>query len=336
MNGPVSTTFPMSTDGPFLVIEGTGVTSPMAVDAALIEREFRNHGALLLRNFDFDVDTFRRFAERLCKTSVFNESPNRALLDPDSSIQSVDLGTAPFPLHPELSREPWRPDACLFACFNPPGSGGETTVCDGVEIVNRLPASLVAAMRPLQLVYLQVASPAALEYWLGTATPTRNQLASPPPQCPYFLVEDGSRIIRGFSRPLLHKPMFHDGPVFGNFLLFARDYLGVSDFPELDDGQPVPDDWIDAVREAAAPITYALAWRRGDILILDNSRYMHGRRAITDPQNRTIASYFGYVDFAPPNEFEPADPAWRRGQFRPPSQRHGPAMAGPAPTRPGG
>jgi alpha-ketoglutarate-dependent taurine dioxygenase len=318
-----------------LVIEGAGDTSPMTVDAALIEQGFRNRGALLLRNFDFDVGTFRLFAERLCKTSVFNESPNRALLDPNSSIQSVDLGTEPFPLHPELSREPWRPDACIFACFSPPASGGETTVCDGVEIVRRLPPTLAAAMRQRQLVYLQVASPAALEFWLGTAKPTRSQLASPPPQCPYFLLEDNGRVIRGFVRPLLHKPMFHDGPAFGNFLLFARDYQGVSDFPELDDGQPVPDEWIDAVREAAAPITYALAWRRGDILILDNSRYMHGRRAISDPQNRTIASYFGYVDFAPPNDFEPADPPWRRGQFRPPNQRHNPAIAGPAPPRSG-
>ncbi len=258
MDPPVTTPFRMSKDGPLLVIEGAGNTSPMAVDAALVEQEFRNHGALLLRNFDFDVGTFRLFAERLCKTSVFNESPNRALLDPESSIQSVDLGSAPFPLHPELSREPWRPDACLFACFRPPTSGGETTICDGAEIVRRLPPSLVAAMGQRRLFYLQVASPAALEYWLGTATPTRGQLGSPPPSCPYFFLALDGGIIRGFSRPLLHKPMFHDGPAFGNFLLFARDYQGVPDFPELDDGQPVPDEWLDAVREAAAPITYAL------------------------------------------------------------------------------
>jgi alpha-ketoglutarate-dependent taurine dioxygenase len=309
----------MSLSVPLLVIEGDA--SPMALDARLIEDRFRDHGALLLRGFDFDVDTFRQFAERLCKTSVFNESPNRALLDPESAIQSVDLGVEPFPLHPELSREPWRPDACLFACLDPPPSGGETTVCDGVEIVTRLPPDLVAEMLPRQLVYLQQASPEALEYWLGTVHPTAAELASPQPPCPYFFIDAGTRIIRGFSRPLLHKPMFHDGPAFGNFLLFARDYLGVPNFPELDDGQDVPDEWVDAIREAAAPITHAHAWRRGDILILDNSRYMHGRRAILDPEHRTIASYFGYVDFAPPNPYEPADPPWRRGLFKPPSQR---------------
>lgn len=334
MNRLGSTPFPISLDGPLLVISGGGDTSPMTVDPALIEQKFRNHGALLLREFDFDVGTFRLFAERLCETSVFNDSRNRALIDPKSNIQSVDLGTDPFPLHPELSREPWRPDACLFACFSAPSEGGETTVCDGVEIVRRLPRALLETMRGRSLLYLQPASREALEFWLGTATPDASLLASPPSGCPYFFRDVGGRIMRGFLRPLLHKPMFHDEPAFGNFLLFARDALRIPHFPRLDDGRPVPDAWLDAVRQAATPITHSLAWRRGDILILDNSRFMHGRRAISDPRERKIASYFGYVGFAPPNEFEPIDPPWRQGQFKPPAARRSPRMPEPAPAWP--
>ncbi|HET9397379.1 MAG TPA: TauD/TfdA family dioxygenase [Sphingomicrobium sp.] len=321
MNQSAQLGFPTFREGPLLVIQGAGGTSPMAVDAAAIESLFRAHGALLLRGFDLDVGTFRRFAERLCTTSVFNESPNRALLDPESDIQSVDLGIEPFPLHPELSREPWRPDACLFACLRAPGHGGETTVCDGVELVKRLPAELVAAMRPRNIFYFQQASPEALEFWLGTSSPTPEQLAHPPKQCPYFFLKDGDRVIRGFGRPLLHKPMFSDEPAFANFLLFARDYQHVDNFPVLENGTIVPEEWMTAVREAAAEVTHDVAWQAGDIVILDNSRFMHGRRAIIDPDNRMIASYFGYIGFAPRNAFEPPDPLWRRSNFRAPIQR---------------
>jgi hypothetical protein len=310
--------FPMANEGPLRIIQGPGTMSPLSVDQAVIEQQFKSHGALLLRGFEFGVEEFRQFAERLCTTSVANESPNRVQLDQQSSIQSVDLGEEPFPLHPELSREPWRPDACLFACLGAPSHGGETTVCDGVELVRQLPADLVNIMRQRRLFYFQLASPEVLEFWLGTATPTAAQLASPPNQCPYFFLEDGDRVIRGFSRPMLQRPMFSDQPAFANFLLFARDFQGVDNFPVLESGEPVPDGWMTAVRTAAAEITYAHAWRVGDILILDNSRFMHGRRAITDPKGRTIASYFGYVGFAPPNEFEPAIVPWRQGQFRPP------------------
>jgi alpha-ketoglutarate-dependent taurine dioxygenase len=296
----------------------------MTIDQALLESEFRRSGAFLLRGFDFDVETFRRFAERLCTASVFNESRNRALIDSASNIQSVDLGTAPFPLHPELSREPWRPDVCLFACFAAPSRGGETTICDGVEIVRRLPPAMVKEMLDRNLLYCQPASPEALEYWLGTSSPKPERLSSPPPQCPYSFTDLGDKIIRCFARPLLHKPMFHEGPAFGNFLLFARFALRVSHFPLLDDGQCVPAEWVDAVRQAAEPITYALQWRRGDILVVDNSRFMHGRRQILNAAERKIASYFGYLSFAPASEYEPPDPPWRRGPFRPPG---GPARA---------
>lgn len=309
---------PIADEGPLRLIQGPGGTSPLTVGQHLIEREFRSHGALLLRGFEFGVEEFRLFAERLCTTSVANESPNRAQLDRQSSIQSVDLGEEAFPLHPELSREPWRPDACLFACLSAPSSGGETTVCDGVELVKRLPADLVEIMSRRRLFYFQLASPEVLEFWLGTASPTSEQLAAPPEHCPYFFLEDGDRVIRGFSRPMLQRPIFSDEPAFANFLLFARDFQGVDNFPVLDSGEPVPDGWMSAVRAAASEATYAHAWRTGDILILDNSRFMHGRRAISDPQSRKIASYFGYVGFAPPNEFEPSSPPWRTGPFRPP------------------
>ena len=74
------------------------------------------------------------------------------------------------------------------------------------------------------------------------------------------------------------------------------------------------------MREAAAAITYPVEWQAGDLVVLDNSRFMHGRRSVDDPLKRRIASYFGYVDFAPPRPDEPADPIWRREQFRPPER----------------
>lgn len=314
--------FPTSREGPLLVVHGSGGT-PMDVPAETIEALFKRHGALLLRGFDLDVGTFRQFAEQICETSVFNESPNRAVLDAESRIQSVDLGTEAFPLHPELSREPWRPDICLFACFEASRHGGQTTVCDGIELVKQLPPELVAAMMPRSIFYFQLASPDALEFWLGTASPTSAQLQHPPKDCPYFFIEDGGRVIRGFGRPLLQKPFFSDEPAFANFLLFARDYRKVDNFPVLEDGSSVPDAWMASVREASARITYDVSWQVGDLLILDNSRFMHGRRAITDPDHRKIASYFGYASFTPRLAFEPADPPWRRENFKAPLQQTG-------------
>ena len=311
---------PPGADCPLAQFDGNSAALH-ALDPPIVKAAFADHGAVLLRNFTFEVDDFAAFAERICSAAVFNESPNRTLIDPGSTIQSVDLGSDAFPLHPELSREPWRPDACLFACFDPPAAGGETTICDGIAIVEALPDAVREAMAHRKLLYLQAAGPDVLAYWLGPADPDDQGLASPPAHCPYFFRRAGGRVVRGFVRPLLHRPLFDSRLAFGNFLLFARDFLGLANFPCLDDGRPVPELWLDAVRTAAAAHTYDIRWRRGDVILLDNSRFMHGRRAITDPRQRQIASYFGYVDFAPPNGSEPLDSPWRSGAFRPPASR---------------
>lgn len=52
--------------------------------------------------------------------------------------------------------------------------------------------------------------------------------------------------------------------------------------------------------------------------MLDNTRFMHGRRPILDTSKRLIATFFGYVRFAIPDPEEPVDVPWRRGDFTPP------------------
>lgn len=280
--------------------------------------EYLRETAVLVRGYPPGIAAFNDFAKQFCAVSVFNESPNRLVLDGANNIQSVNLGTEPFPLHPELSREPWKPDACFFHCIDAPLQGGETTYCDGVELVRRLPQQVRAALENRSMLYVQPAPPAILHYWLRTNEPTNAQLAHPPAPCPYRFRRFDAGIVRYFTRPALHRTLLGNKLAFGNFLLFARDYLKLDSIPLFDDGSVVPDWIVDAIREAAAPITFAVEWQAGDILILDNSRFMHGRNAIAEPGDRLIASYFGYFTGVDRRPDEIADPPWRKPGFRPP------------------
>ena len=303
---------------PFVTIVAAGESGPLDIDPGLITRLYRQHGALLLRGFAADLDGFRRFAERYCIASVFNDSRGRVVLDDANNIQSVNRGVAPFPLHPELSREPWRPDVCFFGCLNPPRREGATTVCDGVEIVRHLPADVRRALEGRRLLYAQPAIIEELDYWLGTANPSDAQLSAPPAGCPYFFWRAPAMIVRAFTRPALHRPMFTDAPAFGNFLLFARYCLGTKDYPLFEDGSQVPDSLLAVVKSVSDRLTAPIVWQKGDLLMIDNTRFMHGRTAIRDAEERLIASYFGYLRFAVPDEEEPADAPWRSGTFQPP------------------
>jgi alpha-ketoglutarate-dependent taurine dioxygenase len=288
------------------------------LDTDRIVNLYKTHGALLLRGFGADVAQFRRFARRFCPTSVMNESPGRQPIDPDANIHTVDGGTGAFSLHPELSREPWKPDAAFFACLTPPSRGGATTICDGAALVRALPSTLRAALLPRRLLYIKPTWPALLDFWLGDLDPDDATLAAPPPACPYFFRRIEGNVLRVFTRPALHRPMFLDEPAFGNFLLFARFNNHRNDFPLLDDGHPVPEQWLQAIRATGESLTAAVTWQAGDVLMLDNTRFMHGRTPILDARERLIATFFGYVGFARPDPEEPADPLWRKADFYPP------------------
>jgi alpha-ketoglutarate-dependent taurine dioxygenase len=305
-------------DRPYVTIAADRETTPLDLPSDTIQALYKRHGALLMRGFETDLAGFRSFAQQFCIGSTFNESRGRKLLDEAHNIQSVNRGVAPFPLHPELSREPWRPDVCFFGCLNPPRAEGATTLCDGVEIVRQLPAETRRAFEGRRLLYVQPAMPEELEQWLGTAAPDDALLAAPPPTCPYAFRRAQGQILRSFSRPALHRPMFTDEPAFGNFLLFARYLLGLPGFPLFEDGNQVPADLVAAVKAVSDRLTVPIVWQRGDLLMLDNSRFMHGRTAVRDAEERLIAAYFGYLNFAIADAEEPADAPWRRGPFSPP------------------
>lgn len=303
---------------PYLRVDADPGEALEALDRDGLRALYESHGALLLRGFASDLDAFGRFAREFCPVAVYNDSGNRARIGAHGEIQTVNLGTRPFPLHPELSREPWKPDSCLFYCLTPPSRGGATTICDGVAIVRDLPSALRDQMAARRIKYIMPAGPPLLDYWLGTREPDARQLSDPPPCCPYRFERVGGQVARYFSRPLLHRPMFAQDLAFGNFLLFARYLRGVKTFPLLDDGSPVPDEWVEAVKRASDPLAVPIEWQAGDLLMLDNSRFMHGRTAIIDGDLRLIATYFGYLDGALRNPEEPTDPVWRRPGFIPP------------------
>jgi len=300
------------------IVSGEGAPLVHA-DTGAIREAIESHGAVLLRGFEITLEAFAALGRALCSTSVFNESPNRELLGDRDRVQSVNLGNDPFPLHPEMAREPWRPDLAMFACLDPPGVGGQTNVCDGIAIADGLPAGLRQSLEGKQLFYVRSASPEMLRYWLGTADPDDSLLAAPPASCPYWFRRSPRGILRGFSRPVLEPTLFQQRSAFANFLLFARDYLRVSHIPLLE-GEAFDDEVVDTVRSTARSLTYSHRWMQGDIILLDNSRYMHGRKAIADASERRIATYFGYLKGIAQRPGEPVDPIWRRETFVPPEK----------------
>jgi len=314
---------------PHVLLEPAHERAIADIDTSLIVELYKAHGALLFRRFGASVQEFGAFARAFCPTHVANQSAGRIPIDAEHNIRSVDPGVGAFALHSELSREPWAPDVAFFACLSAPARGGATTICDGIELARAMPAEVRTGLAGRRLLHLKPTWPELLEFWLGTADPSDELLANPPSWCPYKFRRMEGEVIRYFSRPALHRPMFADEPAFANFLLFARFTRNRRDYPLLDDGQPVPEPWLQAIKAAADRLTAEVVWQPGDVLMLDNTRFMHGRTAILDASERLIASFFGYLGCATPDPEEPPNAPWRQAKFSPPLAPHERGWAGP-------
>ena len=268
-----------------------------AIEPARIIDAFRQHGAILFRGFGFESDSLNAFTRQFCSRFVINASSQRGLVSSDGSIQTVNLGNSPFPLHPELSRVPWRPDIAWFACVEPPLMAGETLLCDGIAIAEQLPDPIRDAVANRDLLYKENTAPELFTEWLGLPSPDETTLARLSEKSPFTFAWENGAIARSFVAPFLHQPLFSDRRAFANFILFARLGLKNPYFPTYEDGSIIPDEVVEEIAAVSARLTLAHRWQRGDILMVDNSRFMHGRNQVLDPARRVIWTQFGYASF---------------------------------------
>ena len=285
--------------------------SLLSLDETVIEGLYKRHGAILFRGFSLDIDGFKLLTSRFCTHGIVNAAGRRELVDAENNIQTVNRGERPFPLHPELSTEPWRPDICWFACEIPPEKGGETIICDGVRLTQELPPEVVKTLATRRLKYSAQMTLDEFRYWFKSDTPSYDQLRDPPQASPYEFFVAENLLMRSYSTPALYNPMFCDKLAFGNFMLFARYFLDNKQLPTFDDDSLIPDDLVAAVKAVSDKLTVAVKWQKNDVLMLDNTRFMHGRNQVLDLAKRYIWTYFGYLKFAIPSEDEPRDAPWR-------------------------
>lgn len=297
--------------GLLVVKPSNGGCSLGSLDALEITEQYKQFGALLFRGFDYTIDEFKLFTDQFCSNYVSNRSPGRDLLSDDGRVQTVNLGEKHFSLHPEIAREPWQPDIAWFACQSPSNVGGETIVCDGVAAVEQFSTELIELMQNNCLSHALPTDLGWASQFLQDPTLTLSKLLESGCLSGFKFSIVNGQLIRTYERPMLHKPMFDDRWAYGSFLVFARRNLGISNFPTYLSGAKIEDEWVDEIESATRKVSVEIKWREKDLIMLDNTRFMHGRNPIGDPQNRKILTQFGYVSFVPQDYPNLEQQIWR-------------------------
>ncbi|MEC9311298.1 MAG: TauD/TfdA family dioxygenase [Pseudomonadota bacterium] len=265
---------------------------------AAVRDHLSRDGWALLRGFDVDMAAFSALTAELCSTNTFD--PAREFSE--RNTQRVDAGLGPIGLNIENGNTPVCPDIVAFYSAKAAFEGSQTTICDGRDVL----ASMSEAQRARWSQPMTVSRKLPELLW-------KRYLANEHPAIsePEEVTEEH---ILQFKAAIPHQDfdMHQDGSLTYHITLnpvrpsalsgaagFANAVLGPSHNYEppvyrLADGSLVSAEEIEELRELAEDSTTEINWQDGDIAVLDNTRIMHGRRAIKD-QDRQLFIGMGRV-----------------------------------------
>lgn len=250
---------------------------------------FQSAGLLLFRGFSVTPQQFKAFTEQFSTSFMpyIGGAIPRDTINGDQTFLTVTgskIGYA-VPLHGEMYYMEHRPKVVWFYCEMPPLSQGETTVCDGIEVFKQLSPTTQALLRTKRLKYIrvypkhvwqqmyqtenlqvvaQVCQANAIEFYYDAATQSlRTESVRPA----VFSYRDGQEVFINNMLPLLAGVMGE-----------------TKSSVQFEDDSEIPAAVHAEVKAVSDQLTLPIQWQQGDVLMIDNTRFLHGRRAYSDSQ----------------------------------------------------
>lgn len=247
------------------------------------------YGMLVFQNHSVNLDIFTQFIAKH-STRVTCDPARKASSE---NAQLIDAGNVEMGLHVENGNLPFLPDVQWFYCEKAAKKGSQTTVCDGFKVWEDLSDSTKNKFITHRIKYSRNISAHLWKKYLSVEFEVpvehinsdhlervHNQVSGQK----YVLNDDGS-VNSEYKTWAVHKTNFSKQPAFANSM------LGPSvnyEPPKItwEDGQIISSEIWEEIREITRKHTHNIEWQDGDVVIIDNSRVMHGRRMVEDMERR--------------------------------------------------
>lgn len=269
-------------------------------DTAAVKACLREKGAVMIRA-KAGLDDFEALSNDLMIPIVHHSTTTTIERDPvnaDGTTSTVNKGIDAIPLHREGSYAPGCPDLLMLYCVRPADAGGATMLCDGVRLVESLPEHIRQFVDEAVLKWTWRVSP---ERWMVTfGVKSKEQalvrlagIRSKLPKGESIDADfDGDTLCGAYCSPCVIRTKWRGLRSLCNSLLIYHYREESAHYPKsiykltLADGTPFPASLLEIIAEHAEAETTDVVLKENDILLFDNSRYMHGRRSFADSRRR--------------------------------------------------
>jgi len=261
----------------------------LELSTAEIWNYFKSYGLLFFRGFEVDRKKMQAFADQFSSRFMLN-SVKETIDSLDGFADLIDNGTDARGLHREDSSIPWQPDVVCFGCAVPAAQGSETIVCDAAKVWKELSEPTQSLFLSQKIKYIHNFSAEQWKTFFGSDTTivdvkrTLDELEGVS-----YSVDENQSICLEYTCSAVIKTRFDGQDAFANAIMACCGNQEVL----LENGSLIPNAVIEEIKEVTDKLTQEIKWQTGDLVMIDNSRFMHGRRAIIDTRRKIyrIISY---------------------------------------------
>jgi alpha-ketoglutarate-dependent taurine dioxygenase len=314
-----------SSAGPVIVTPhaaGVDAAAWATAHRARIEDLLGRHKAVLFRGFD--VDSVQRFQALLAALGAdlleYSErSTPRSTVGGRIYTSTEYPRTDEIPMHNENSYSLKWPRRVLFCCIQPAGEGGATPIADSRTVHDHLEARVRQTFLDKQVMYVRNYGQGVDLTWQDAfQTESRASVES---YCrsagiSYEWLDDGACLRTRQVRPaaFCYRPtgervwfnqahLFHVSSLDPGLRQALCEIFPADRLPRhacYGDGTPIGDDVIGHIRDVYAGARVPIEWQQGDVLLLDNLFYAHGRLPYTGERKVIVAmDGLGGADMSP-------------------------------------
>lgn len=259
---------------------------------AVIVDLFKSSGLLLFRGFEVTHDQMKAFSERFSSGSIRDYV--RPYIDSDGFVHFVDAGIGGCPPHCEHAYSPFRPDLVWFCCAVPAAQGGETLFWDGVRVWEELSEETKQLFISKKIKYCHNITVDTWKRFMGSGATFADfkGMLNGLEGVSYQIGENQSVSIEYVCSSVV-KTQSGKQDAFANSILALYPKAIAATF---EDGSPIPDKVLNEILKVMGRLTGEILWQVGDLVMIDNSRFLHGRRAFKDSR-RQIFSTLSNLNF---------------------------------------
>jgi alpha-ketoglutarate-dependent taurine dioxygenase len=278
------------------------------LDVSEVIELFKSNGALMFTDFDVDVKKFESFTNKFSNDymdhtgggslrKVINEDGDKTILSVSYSFnkkaedfEETRQKVFPLALHSDRSYTKSQPPLMWFYCVNPAEEKGETLLCDGVKLFQELNEETRQFFKNNKINYIRNYADGEWQLWANTQSMDdvkqyckENDLI--------LTINDDNSITTQSIKSAVVKPRWTDQDAFVNsilLVLWQEEAVGTKrSIVRMEDGSEIPPEMLKEVRDVSDRLTRAVKWKPGQIVMVDNTRMLHGRNSFED-RNREV------------------------------------------------